>query len=205
MRRFGPALAVATGAFLALASTAFGNVALTQISSDPFTNATAVDGVAIYHATQVEPDTFSFGSTIVAAFQVGRFHNGGADDIGFATSTNGGQTWRHGLLPGLTFQVDPKAPTSGSVTHRWPTTPSMASGWSRRSLCCPICSYLRCRSADRPMAVGRGKTRCPSRRPHLARSTCTRTGPRAATHRPARITETAIRSSITSPQTTSSC
>ncbi len=110
MRRFGPALAVATGAFLALASTAFGNVALTQISSDPFTNATAVDGVAIYHATQVEPDTFSFGSTIVAAFQVGRFHNGGADDIGFATSTNGGQTWRHGLLPGLTFQVDPKSP-----------------------------------------------------------------------------------------------
>src|SRR5258708_17567704 len=105
MRRFGPALAVATGAFLALASTAFGNVALTQISSDPFTNATAVDGVAIYHATQVEPDTFSFGSTIVAAVQVGRFHNGSADDIGFATSTNRGQSCRHGLLPCLTFQV----------------------------------------------------------------------------------------------------
>src|SRR6266851_4971288 len=70
MRKFGPALAVATGALLALASTAFGNVALTQISSDPFTNPTAVDGVAIYHATQVEPDTFSFGSTMVSAFQV---------------------------------------------------------------------------------------------------------------------------------------
>src|SRR5260370_10139720 len=110
MRRFGPALAVATGAFLALASTAFGNVALTQISSDPFTNAAAVDGVAVYHATQVEPDTFSFGSTIVSAFQVGRFHNGGADDIGFTTSTDGGQTWRHRPLPGLTFQVDPKSP-----------------------------------------------------------------------------------------------
>src|SRR5258708_23946580 len=110
MRRFGPALAVATGAFLALASTAFCNVALTQISSDPFTNATAVDGVAIYHATQVEPDTFSFGSTIVAAFQVRRFHNGGADDIGFSTSTNAGQTWSHGLLPALTFPVDPKSP-----------------------------------------------------------------------------------------------
>ena len=110
MRKFGPALAVATGALVALASTAFGNVALTQISSDPFTNSTAADGVAIYHATQLEPDTFSFGSTMVSAFQVGRFHNGGADDIGFATSTNGGQTWKHGLLPGLTFQVDPSSP-----------------------------------------------------------------------------------------------
>jgi len=101
---------MATAALLAFASTAFGNVALTQISSDPFTNATAVDGVAIYHATQVEPDTFAFGSTIVSAFQVGRFHNGGADDIGFATSTNGGRSWKHGLLPGLTFQVDPTSP-----------------------------------------------------------------------------------------------
>src|SRR5712691_12317142 len=110
MRRVGPAIALAAAALLALANTALGNVALTQISSDPFTNSTAVDGVAIYHATQVEPDTFSSGSTIVSTFQVGRFHNGGADDIGFATSTNGGKTWKHGLLPGLTFQVDPTSP-----------------------------------------------------------------------------------------------
>jgi len=110
MRRVGPAIALAAAALLALANTALGNVALTQISSDPFTNSTAVDGVAIYHATQVEPDTFSSGSTIVSTFQVGRFHNGGADDIGFATSTNGGKTWKHGVLPGLTFQVDPTSP-----------------------------------------------------------------------------------------------
>ncbi len=69
---------------------------LTQISSDPFTNLTS------QHKTEVEPDTFAFGNTIVSAFQVGRFFNGGASDIGFATSTNGGETWSQGFLPGLT-------------------------------------------------------------------------------------------------------
>ncbi len=52
--------------------------------------------------TQVEPDTFAFGNTIVSAFQTGRFFNGGASDIGFATSTNGGATWTTGMLPGIT-------------------------------------------------------------------------------------------------------
>jgi hypothetical protein len=110
MRRIGTAVALAAGALLAFASTALGSVPLTQISSDPFTNTTALDGVAVYHATQVEPDTFSFGSTIVSAFQTGRFFNGGASDIGWATSTNGGRSWRHGFLPGLTLQVDPSSP-----------------------------------------------------------------------------------------------
>ncbi len=111
MRRVGPAFALATGALIALVSTAFaGGVMLKQISSDPFTNTTAVDGVAVYHQTQEEPDTFAFGATIVSAFQVARFHNGGADDIGWATSTDGGKSWKHGLLPGLTFQVDPNSP-----------------------------------------------------------------------------------------------
>ena len=32
------------------------------------------------HGTEVEPDTFAFGLTIVAAFQVGRFFDGGASD-----------------------------------------------------------------------------------------------------------------------------
>src|SRR5437870_9533039 len=70
---------------------------LIQISSDPFTNATSS------HQTEVEPDTFSFGSTIVAAFQQGRFFNGGASDVGFASSTDGGSTWSHGSLPGITL------------------------------------------------------------------------------------------------------
>jgi hypothetical protein len=69
---------------------------LTRISSDPYTNLTS------NHKTQVEPDTFAFGNTIVAAFQTGRFFNGGGSNIGWATSTNGGETWTHGFLPGTT-------------------------------------------------------------------------------------------------------
>jgi hypothetical protein len=42
------------------------------------------------------------GSTLVAAFQTGRIAPGGSTDIGWATSTDGGTTWSHGFLPGLT-------------------------------------------------------------------------------------------------------
>src|SRR5437763_15814281 len=69
---------------------------LVQISSDPYKNPTS------NHKTQVEPDTFAFGNTIVSAFQVGRFFDGGASNIGFATSTNAGETWTHGFLPSST-------------------------------------------------------------------------------------------------------
>jgi hypothetical protein len=75
---------------------AYANVPLTQVSSDPFTDAVA------QHRTEVEPDTFTFGNTIVSAFQIGRVFGGGASDVGFATSTNGGTTWVHGSLPRLT-------------------------------------------------------------------------------------------------------
>ncbi len=81
---------------------AFANVTLTQISSDPFTQATCKANNTTNHHTEVEPDTFSNGSTIVAAFQVGRIFDGGACAIGFATSTNNGATWTSGLLPGIT-------------------------------------------------------------------------------------------------------
>jgi hypothetical protein len=69
---------------------------LTQVSTDPFTNTSS------QHATEVEPDTFAFGNTIVASSQVGRFNNGGGSDINFMTSTNGGSTWTSGMLPGIT-------------------------------------------------------------------------------------------------------
>ena len=106
LRRLFPLLLLAVAAALAalLAGTvvpAQANVALTQVSSDPFTNATS------QHATEVEPDTFAFGNTIVSAFQVGRFFDGGASDVGFATSTNGGATWTRGFLPGLTTFSSP--------------------------------------------------------------------------------------------------
>lgn len=69
---------------------------LTQVSSDPYTIAPG------QHATEVEPHMFSNGSTLVAAFQTGRIAPGGSTDIGWATSTDGGNTWTHGFLPGLT-------------------------------------------------------------------------------------------------------
>ncbi len=97
-------IAAATAGVAVAATPALANVALTQISSDPFTNGTS------QHATQVEPDTFSFGSTIVSTFQSGRFFDGGASDIGFATSTDGGSTWTHGFLPGITNVSSPVVP-----------------------------------------------------------------------------------------------
>ena len=72
---------------------------LVQLSSDPFTNPSS------QHRAQVEPDSFAFGSTIVTAFQSGRFYNGGSSDIGFATSTDNGATWTNGFLPALTTYV----------------------------------------------------------------------------------------------------
>ena len=71
-------------------------VSLTRLSTDTFTNTTS------QHATEVEPSVFAVGSTIVAAFQVGRIFGGGGADIGFATSTNGGVSWTSGFLPGIT-------------------------------------------------------------------------------------------------------
>jgi len=81
---------------LCLCGIATAQVNLTQISTDPFTNTTS------QHASEVEPASYVEGSTIVSVFQEGRFTDGGASDIGFATSTNGGMTWTHGNMPGIT-------------------------------------------------------------------------------------------------------
>jgi hypothetical protein len=78
---------VALLAFVLLgADGAQANVSLTRVSSDVFANATS------QHATELEPDTFAFGNTVVATYQVGRFFNGGATDIGFVRSSDGGST-----------------------------------------------------------------------------------------------------------------
>ncbi|MEN3305736.1 MAG: hypothetical protein V7603_1938 [Micromonosporaceae bacterium] len=89
-------LAPATAILLFTAQAAYANVAVTQASHDIYTDAQA------QHNSEVEPDTFAFGSTIVSAFQVGRVFGGGASNVGWATSTNGGATWTHGYLPGIT-------------------------------------------------------------------------------------------------------
>ena len=89
---------------LTLSSTAFASAtagSLFQISSDPYTNSTS------QHQTEVEPDSYSNGSTIISATQVGRFNDGGASNIGWATSTDNGTTWRGGFLPNTTVYAMP--------------------------------------------------------------------------------------------------
>jgi hypothetical protein len=67
------------------------------------------------HETQVEPDSFTFGTTTVALFQNGRNRTGGAASIAFSTSRDGGRTWREGILPGLTTtSVPPGSATRAS-------------------------------------------------------------------------------------------
>lgn len=74
----------------------------------------AANGTTMQHSTEVETDTFSWGSTIVSAFQVGRNGGGyGAQAIGWATSTDNGQTWTNGILPGLSAS----SPTDPNSTY----------------------------------------------------------------------------------------
>jgi len=86
---------------IALAFASGASVKLHKVSQDPYTNKTSE------HKTEVEPDTYSNGSTIVSAFQTGRFASGGASNIGWATSTNNGKTWKNGFLPGTTVYATP--------------------------------------------------------------------------------------------------
>src|SRR3984893_10291075 len=70
---------------------------LSRISSVPFTN------TAGQHATEEDPDTHAYRSTVVAAFAQGLFaDDNGATGIGFATSADRGGTWVHGSLPEIT-------------------------------------------------------------------------------------------------------
>jgi hypothetical protein len=96
LSRLGLLLAASASVLVLWAAPAFAVVTLVQISQDTFTNPTS------QHKTQVEPDSFSFGSTIVSVVQTGRFFDGGASDIAFATSHDNGATWTTGNLPGIT-------------------------------------------------------------------------------------------------------
>jgi RTX calcium-binding nonapeptide repeat (4 copies) len=72
-----------------------------RLSRDPYTTTDS------QHETEAEPDSFTFGRTTVATFQVGRRFEGGATNIGFAVTRDDGATWRSGLLPGLTAASRP--------------------------------------------------------------------------------------------------
>jgi len=88
-------------------------VRLVRLSADPF----AHDGDQ--HHTEVEPDSAAFGSTIVTVFQSGRAYYGGSSDIGWATSTDGGATWSHGFLAGLTKRASGRK-------YDWVSDPAVA-------------------------------------------------------------------------------
>src|ERR1700722_9045537 len=80
----------------AIVTSANAQSTLVKLSTDTFHDSDA------QHRTEVEPDTFAWGSTIVSGFQVARIADGGGADVGFATSTDAGKTWTSGYLPGLT-------------------------------------------------------------------------------------------------------
>jgi hypothetical protein len=103
MSRLPRAFALAAVLATALAVPASANVALTKISADPFTNSDS------QHATEVEPDTFSDHGTVVSAFQVGRFFDGGASDIGWTRRGSTGST-SAGFLPDMTVHSTPANP-----------------------------------------------------------------------------------------------
>lgn len=96
-------VAIVMGAITLLATPAHAQFTLVQISTDKFTNSDSD------HKTEVEPDTFSWGSTIVSAFHIARRPGSigwGSADVGYATSTNGGTSWKYGYLPGLTVNYE---------------------------------------------------------------------------------------------------
>jgi hypothetical protein len=85
---------------VSITTSLFGQTSTIRISSDNLTN-TDSD-----HKTEVEPDSFAWGNTIVSAFHVARRPGSigwGSGDVGYSTSTDGGTTWKYGDLPGLTI------------------------------------------------------------------------------------------------------
>jgi hypothetical protein len=94
---------IAVGASFGLASNALssaGAISMARVSEDPYTNSTS------FQKTELEPDSFANGSTIAPVFRSGRFADGGSSNVGWATSTDGGATWKQGFrsdhaTPGL--------------------------------------------------------------------------------------------------------
>ena len=104
-RRLTLTVALAAMAALVASAVAGANGGGSPILVDPFGAACPAQ-----HETVVEPDTYSTGSTIVAAAQTSLFTDGGACDNGFATSTTNGASWTSGVLPGITVYTSPPGP-----------------------------------------------------------------------------------------------
>jgi len=125
------ALGVFLGLALMLAAAPIAvSAATSDLSTDPFTQATCAASATTNHHTEVEPDTFSNGSTIVAAFQVGRIYDGAparsasprqpitaaAGKLGFCQVSRNGQPRRASVR------------TTARPMHPSPLTRSTASG-----------------------------------------------------------------------------
>jgi hypothetical protein len=79
---------------LLLGASARASAVLYPFAADPYSSQIG------QHHTEVEPDSFAHGSTLVSDYQVGRIYDGAAAAVGFATETGG--SWTSGLLPGMT-------------------------------------------------------------------------------------------------------
>ena len=114
-RRAALALGLAATGALVLTLAAGATIPVLKIATDPFTNSTS------QHKTVVEPDSFFFGSTGVAAAQAGRFTDGGSSGIVFARSIDNGVSYTSGTLPGITVFQNPPGPfarvSDPSVAH----------------------------------------------------------------------------------------
>lgn len=113
MRRKLVVASTASAAIITLAALSMPSVAAAsprptlagvQVSADPYLNHSA------QHATEVEPDTVAVGHQVMSVFQVGRWDNGCADNVGWAYSSNSGRSWQHGFMPGLTRFSKPAGP-----------------------------------------------------------------------------------------------
>ena len=106
---------VALASATLLVPSAHAQFTLVKISSDTLKNFDSV------HKTEVEPDFFAWGNTIVGAFHVARIPGPGwgSGDVGWSTSTDGGKTWKHGILPGLTDNYK-------NGPYKWAADPSVA-------------------------------------------------------------------------------
>ena len=156
-------------------------------------------GTTHQHKTQLEPDSFGFGNTIVALTQSGRYFNGG----GRATSSGRPRRRRTHVDDGRPARNDRQRRTvrgRGSATRPSPTTRARRLARSRPRLR---------RGRQRPHPARQPLHR---RRPDLVESghrrdapgpPATRTGSRATRWRRARTTATATPSSTTTAPGTS--
>jgi BNR repeat-like domain len=110
------AVVLALAVSLALVTPAHAQFTLVKISNDKLHNSDSV------HRTEVEPDFFAWGNTIVGTFHIARVPGSigwGSGDVGWSTSTDGGKTWTYGVLPGLTKNYK-------NGPYGWAADPSVA-------------------------------------------------------------------------------